>query len=163
MTLGRPLVGVGILLCGVDGRVLLGHRIKDGEAASWCLPGGHLEAGESFEQAALRELLEETGTTKATATIFAVVVDKTGSGVTAGVVAEAHDLSPQVTEPHIFDRWEWARLDDLPQPLFPASQVLLDTWRGRPAPPGWFVYRVAATSATADRQSDATRLEETEP
>ena len=27
----------------------------------WCLPKGHLEAGESAEQAALREILEETG------------------------------------------------------------------------------------------------------
>ena len=41
-----------------DGRVLLVHRPKYGD---WSLPKGKLEDGESWEQAALREVVEETG------------------------------------------------------------------------------------------------------
>ena len=43
-----------------DGRVLVVHRLRYDD---WSLPKGKLEAGESFEQAALREVYEETGYT----------------------------------------------------------------------------------------------------
>jgi len=41
-----------------DGRVCLVHRPRYDD---WSLPKGKLDAGESFEQAALREVEEETG------------------------------------------------------------------------------------------------------
>jgi len=41
-----------------DGLVLLVHRARHGD---WTLPKGKLEAGETWEQAALREVREETG------------------------------------------------------------------------------------------------------
>jgi 8-oxo-dGTP diphosphatase len=41
-----------------DGRVALVHRPKYDD---WTLPKGKLDPGESFEQAALREVEEETG------------------------------------------------------------------------------------------------------
>jgi 8-oxo-dGTP diphosphatase len=41
-----------------DGRIALVHRPKYDD---WSLPKGKLDGGESFEDAALREVLEETG------------------------------------------------------------------------------------------------------
>ena len=46
-----------------EGRVLLGRRSDDCDwlAGAWDVFGGHVEAGESAEQALVRELLEELG------------------------------------------------------------------------------------------------------
>ena len=41
-------------------KVLLTRRTDNGK---WCLPGGHMEAGESTTEACAREVLEETGLT----------------------------------------------------------------------------------------------------
>lgn len=41
-----------------DNKILLTKR-EDFEV--WCLPGGHVDTGESFAEAAIREALEETG------------------------------------------------------------------------------------------------------
>ncbi|MCB1511842.1 MAG: NUDIX hydrolase [Hyphomicrobiaceae bacterium] len=44
-----------------DGMVLLAERGKQPSAGLWSLPGGHVEAGETVREAALREVGEETG------------------------------------------------------------------------------------------------------
>jgi 8-oxo-dGTP diphosphatase len=55
-----PRVGSAVIV--VDGdRVLMGRRDKDPQRGKWVLPGGGVRPFESVEDAAKRELLEETG------------------------------------------------------------------------------------------------------
>jgi 8-oxo-dGTP diphosphatase len=53
-----PVEAAGGVVLGSRGRVALVHRPKYDD---WSLPKGKLDPGESFEQAALREVEEETG------------------------------------------------------------------------------------------------------
>ena len=56
----RPVVAVGVLLLDGD-RVLLVQRATPPSVGKWTVPGGKVELGETLEEAAARELAEETG------------------------------------------------------------------------------------------------------
>lgn len=55
-----PRPAARVLLCDADGRLLMFRAQFDGRQF-WITPGGGLHQGESFEDAAVRELWEETG------------------------------------------------------------------------------------------------------
>ena len=57
----RPCVGV--MLVNSSGRVFVGRRIDNKEGDWWQMPQGGVDEGEDLEEAALRELAEETGVT----------------------------------------------------------------------------------------------------
>ncbi len=56
----RPAIGVGTIVLK-PGAVLLIRRATPPKAGEWSLPGGRQGLGETVEEAALREVLEETG------------------------------------------------------------------------------------------------------
>lgn len=58
--MNRPVTGVSIAVFR-GGEVLLAQRGREPFAGYWSLPGGSQEMGETLEEAARRELLEETG------------------------------------------------------------------------------------------------------
>ncbi len=59
----KPVLAASIAVFRDDGKVLIATRTQPPAAGVWSLPGGKVEAGETLEQAALRELLEEVGVT----------------------------------------------------------------------------------------------------
>lgn len=125
----NAVVGVGLVVVAADGRVLLGQA-HDGR---WELPGGKVDAGEGFEQAAARELAEETDLRAAPEGIrvLAVQIDaKSGvTRLTAAAVTTTAQGVPAVTEPHKITRWEWYAPEAIPGALYPPSAAVLRTWR----------------------------------
>ena len=57
-----PVVGVGAVVIK-DGNVLLVKRGVDPNKGLWAIPGGSLKLGETLQEGAEREIMEETGIT----------------------------------------------------------------------------------------------------
>lgn len=110
---GQPIIGVGAILVRPDGAVLLGYRDKPGESACWCLPGGHVDAGESFETAAVREISEETGITELQRFKLLAITQHLNSAVSivaGAVIANVNqDVEASLLEPEVFTEWRWFR------------------------------------------------------
>ncbi len=62
MTTGSdtPIVGVGVAIVD-EGKILLVQRANDPGKGLWAVPGGKVDHGETLREAAVREVLEETG------------------------------------------------------------------------------------------------------
>lgn len=127
-------VGFGVLVLR-DGKILLGRRHDDPEKASsllngagtWTMPGGKLEFGESFEEGAKRETLEETGLGLNNISVICVNNDmvETAHFVTIGMFCDDSVGEPEVREPDEITEWHWFDLEDLPSPLYvPSARVL---------------------------------------
>lgn len=57
----RPRLAASLACVRPDGTVLIGRRGKPPADRLWSLPGGMVELGETAAEAAVRELMEETG------------------------------------------------------------------------------------------------------
>ena len=57
----NPLPAVAVLVLNSKDQLLLVKRSVEPAKGTWCLPGGFIEVDESIEEAAVRELEEETG------------------------------------------------------------------------------------------------------
>jgi 8-oxo-dGTP diphosphatase len=126
----RPKVGLGICVVRA-GKVLLGQRLNAHGDGTWCFPGGHVEFGESFEDCAKREVLEETGLTIKNIRFITATNDvfekEDKHYVTIYMVADAVAGKPRVLEPDKMVKWDWFAWDNLPTPLFLPMQNLLKT------------------------------------
>jgi 8-oxo-dGTP diphosphatase len=116
-----PKVGVGVFVWK-NGKFLMGQRLGSHGANTWSVPGGHLEYGESWEQCAKREVLEETGMLVENGRFIAATNDlfpKDGKHyVTIWVECDWLSGEPEITEPDKWINQEWQNFLTLPSPLF---------------------------------------------
>jgi 8-oxo-dGTP diphosphatase len=123
--------GVGVILLK-DGKVLLGRR-SDKEshgAGTWSLPGGKIEFEETLEDAAKREVLEETGIIIGSASVICVNNDMIEGlhFVTVGLVADGLIGDPKTVSPDELTDWNWFSVEKLPTPIFSPSRGVLDCY-----------------------------------
>jgi len=127
-------VGFGVMILK-NGKLLLGHRHEDPVKASsllngagtWTMPGGKLHFGETFEDGAKREVLEETGIILKKVKVTCVNQDiiETAHFITMGLFADEIEGEPKVMEPDEITEWRWFDLTNLPSPIyFPSAKVL---------------------------------------
>ncbi|NVI92652.1 CoA pyrophosphatase [Actinomadura sp. BRA 177] len=117
----------GVVLCAVehDGApsvILIKRAYRGRNAGQWGLPGGRLEAGETPEEAALRELHEEIGLAAGSADLLGRLDDfpaTSGFAITPVVVVldDPGPLAPNPDEVHSVHHTSLRRLadDDTPR------------------------------------------------
>lgn len=126
--MNQARVGVGVIVMR-EGKVLLGKRKGMHGEGSWCAPGGHLEYLEKVRDCAARELLEETGLIADEVELGPWgenVIDGDRHYITVYTFVRSYTGELQNLEPHKCAGWEWFALDELPSPLFPSLQNLLE-------------------------------------
>ena len=127
----RPKVGVGVII-RKDDQILLGTRLNVLGHGTWNFPGGHLEFGETPEDCARREVMEEAGITIKTLTRGPWTNDYDPSVpdnhyLTIYIIADYEGGEARVMEPDKCAAWHWYNWDQLPEPLFLPIKNLLKT------------------------------------
>ena len=130
--------GFGVMMMK-NGKILLGRRHDDPEKASsalrgegtWTMPGGKLDFGESFEDGARREVLEETGIKLKDLKVFCLNNNKNEHAhfITIGLYSENFDGEPKVMEPDEIVEWQWFSLDNFPNPLYFPSAKMINNYK----------------------------------
>ena len=124
----RPRVGIGVIVLKGNKVPLHKRRGSHGEG-SWCLPGGHLEFNESFEDCATREVLEETGMKIKNIRLGTVTNDifpkENKHYVTIYILADYDSGDLIIGEPEKCEKCDWFEWGKFPEPLFIPLENLL--------------------------------------
>ncbi|MCX6757712.1 MAG: NUDIX domain-containing protein [Candidatus Nomurabacteria bacterium] len=125
-------IGINIIIVR-DNKLLLGKRKGAFGAGDWGLPGGHLEQNEKLQDAAARELFEETGM-KADKFIFENLVNQPrieNHYMQIGFIAEGVKGEPQLLEPDRCEEWRWFDLENLPENVFRSHRDQINLFKKR--------------------------------
>lgn len=142
----RPCAG--IMLANTEGKVFVGQRIdKAPEGDAWQMPQGGIDDGEEAEQAALRELVEETGISPGLVDVIArsrnehfydlpeELLGKIWKGKYRGqrqwwflmrFKGVDGDINIDTDHPE-FSQWQWVSPDRLPQLIVPFKKRLYES------------------------------------
>jgi len=132
-------VGAGVVVRDTQGRVLLERR---SDCGYWGLLGGRIEKGESVEQAAVREVKEESGLDVRITRLLGVYSEPTEGRIVAysetdiiqlvDIVVEAEILGGELTRSTESEELRFFVLDQLPSEIVPpARRALQDCADGR--------------------------------
>lgn len=126
----RPGVGIGVVIVNEEGKILVGKR-KGSHARFYSIPGGHLELGETFEEAAIKEIKEETSLEIINPRILCVTNnlktyrEEKVHYISIGLIVNEFKGTPIITEPDKCESWLWVDPANLPQPHFDASEKVV--------------------------------------
>ena len=128
----NPVPAAGVLMVEA-GQVLLVRRKYEPRAGHWCLPAGFMEAGETPEHTAVRELREETGLVGRLTGLFGVYAGFDDPRVRAVLILYTAERDGGTLTPGD-DAIEaaWFPLEDLPPEIaFAAHRQALSEFRER--------------------------------
>jgi len=130
--------GIGVMIHN-NGKVLLGLRNEDPEKASsqlhgegtWTFPGGKVDFQETLEQAAKREVLEETNLKLNKIDVMSITDEIVHDAhfVTVGFICENFEGELKTMEPDEIIEWKWFDLNNLPEKIFKPTEKMIKNFR----------------------------------
>lgn len=126
----NPLPAATALVLNHRGELLLGRRAVEPAYGQWCLPGGFVELGETMEQAALRELREETGLAADSGSFVGCFYQN--SVYYGGVIIFGYRVDSPHGDPEAGDDMQEVRyfpFNDLPPVAFESHRRLIELFR----------------------------------
>lgn len=123
--------GTCVLLINKEGSVLLGQRLSGYQSGTYGLPGGRVEMTELLEDAAKREMKEETGIEVHKLEYVGVIRALQTGYSFIHFVYKSDNFSgePQVMEPDKCAGWQWYGLDELPDNVMPDHRWAIEMLR----------------------------------
>jgi 8-oxo-dGTP pyrophosphatase MutT (NUDIX family) len=116
--MGSPEIVI-VLVSRKDGKFLLIRRSPSSDrAGEWESPAGHVDPGENAEEAALREVLEETGLDILLAPhkhSFETARDKKSAVIFYGLVPGSEENAEVTLNPEEHDEFKWLSLKEIPE------------------------------------------------
>ncbi|NHN56134.1 NUDIX domain-containing protein [Calidifontibacter sp. DB0510] len=140
----RQKIGASVAVRDAD-RLLLTRRQDN---ALWCLPGGGIDPGETFAEAAVREAREETGLAVEVESVLAVYTDPDKIAVypdghssqTYGVCFRAHVVGGEAGRSDEVTEVAWLTADEASRvPIIPLHRPLVHAAFESPSAPTLFV------------------------
>ena len=133
-------VGVGVMIFD-EGKILMGRRLVKGYdgCGRWALVGGNLEFGETPEQAAVREIKEETDLDAVGPEVFCFSnnIYEDCHYISIGLVVREWSGQVKNLEPEKCGELKWFDLDDLPENIWACSMQFIENFKaGRFYVPG---------------------------
>ncbi|GAE34977.1 NUDIX hydrolase [Halalkalibacter akibai] len=129
----QPLIltACSVVVLNEKNEILLQHRT---DTNNWGIPGGFMELGESVEESARRELLEETGLTVGKMKLYTVFSGEdfyftypNGDEVYNVIVSfVSRDVSGELVADHEAHELRYFALDALPEEMIPTSRLMLE-------------------------------------
>ena len=132
----RPILMAGAVMLVLDeqNRLLM---MKRSDNHTWGIPGGAMEPGESAENAARRETLEETSLEVGVLSLFGVFSGPefyykypNGDEVyNVSIVYSSRDWRGEVSLNEEHTEWNWFPLNEIPEDLSPPIQPIVEQFK----------------------------------
>ncbi|MCK5459974.1 class I tRNA ligase family protein [Candidatus Parcubacteria bacterium] len=126
-TTGR---GIGALIFNDKNEILLLRRNENRRRKTWALVGGKVDAGETFDKALKREVMEELGVKIKSAKPFSAKSDILEGRIFETVCYKVKiEGEPVIMEKDKADKLKWFSLDNLPEIDYSPSENAIDIYK----------------------------------
>lgn len=125
---------VTVVVIGHAGKILLGKRNMNPALGKWTFFGGYVDRGEKVEDAAIREVKEETNLDVQLDTLLGLYSEQDNPHVLVAYAASIldDDTSALAPQPDEISELAFFTLEELPELAFAFDTQILEDWKKRP-------------------------------